>query len=238
MKNYRSSIPKDARERIVSTFSKSRQKHKAEYVLNGKVVGVRYFYETGELENEYALKDGLKNGIEYRSDVPGELLSAEPYAHGLPHGLARQWARDGTLIGTYRMKYGTGIDLWWQEHAESGRPYLSEARYLRSGTWHGFEWWLNENQRSVWSECHFQNSQKHGIERCWNHKGRLRRGCPKYWINDRRVTKREYLRESRNDVSLPPYRRIDNQPARNFPPEIKAVLHRGSTGAAQARSRH
>ena len=84
MKNYRSSIPKGARERIISTFSKSQRKHKAQYVFQGKVVGVRYFYETGELESEYALRDGLMHGIAYRSDVPGELLSAEPYAHGLP----------------------------------------------------------------------------------------------------------------------------------------------------------
>src|SRR5262245_3127212 len=99
MKNYRSSIPKDARERILSIFPKSRRKHKAEYVLEGKVVGVRHFHETGELEWEYGLKDGLTHGIMYRFDVPGELLSAEPWADGLPHGLAKQWTGDGTLIG-------------------------------------------------------------------------------------------------------------------------------------------
>lgn len=238
MKNYRSSIPKEAHERIISTFSKSRRKHKADYVLNGKVVGVRYFHETGQLESEYALKDGLMHGIAFRSDVPGELLSAEPYAHGLPHGVAKQWSADGTLVGTYRMTRGTGVDLWWAEHGESGESYLSEARYLRDGKLHGFEWWLNEDQRSVWSECHFQNSQKHGIERSWNQKGRLRRGHPKYWINDRCVTKRQYLRESGNDGSLPPYREIDNRPARDFPPEVKVIPRRAATLGVQARSRH
>jgi len=80
------------------------------------VVGVRYFHETGELETEYALRDGLMHGIAYRSDVPGEPLSAEPCAHGLPHGTAKQWSGDGKLIGTYTMKHGTGVDLWWTEN--------------------------------------------------------------------------------------------------------------------------
>ena len=226
MKNYRSSIPKGALEHIVSTFGTSRRRRKVEYVLDGKVVGVGYFHKTGELESEYALRDGLLHGIAYRSDVPGRLLSSEPYAHGLPHGTAKQWAGDGSLIGTYRMSRGTGVDLWWAEHGENGLPYLSEARYLRDGKLHGFEWWLNEDQKSVWSECHFQQSQKHGIERSWNQKGRLRRGYPRYWICDRRVTKRQYLRECGKDASLPRYREIDNQPARSFPPEVKVVRYR------------
>ena len=221
MKNYRSSIPKDARERVKSTFGTSRRKHEAEYFLNGKVVGVRSFYETGELEHEYALKDGLLHGVVYRSDVPGELLSAEPYVDGLPHGIAKQWSGRGTLIGTYKMTRGTGVDLWWGGNGESAGQYLSEARYLRDGKLHGFEWWLNEDQRSVWSERHYRNNQKRGIERSWNQNGRLKRGYPRYWVSDRRVTKRQYLRECRDDTSLPPFRETDNRPKRRFPPEVK-----------------
>ena len=222
MKNYRSSIPKRAIERVVSTCGSGR-KHKAEYILDGKVVGVRQFYETGELEHEYGLKDGLMHGNAYRSDVPGELLSAEPYVDGLPHGVAKQWSGDGKLIGTYTMKRGTGVDLWWAENGEGGIPYLSEARYLRNGKLHGFEWWLNDDQRSVWSERYFQNSQKHGIERSWNQRGRLNRGFPRYWIHDRRVTKPQYIRECEKDPSLPRYRQIDNRPTRTFPLGIKVT---------------
>jgi hypothetical protein len=36
------------------------------------------------------LKDGLIHGIAYRSDLPEELLSAEQYVNGLPHGVAKQ----------------------------------------------------------------------------------------------------------------------------------------------------
>jgi len=222
VKHYRPSIPKAARERVVATFIDGPWKYKAEYLLQGKVVGIRFFHRTGDVEYECPLRNGVKHGIEYRSDIPGKLLSAEPYLNGLPHGVARQWSDDGRLIGTYTMKHGTGLDLWWCGPGENRSSYLSEARYLKGGKRHGFEWWLNEDQRSVWEERHFQESQMHGIERSWNQRGSLRRGYPRYWVNNRRVDKRQYLRECAKDPSLPRFRHIDNRPQRNFPPEAQA----------------
>ena len=90
MKHYRSSIPAAARECIVATYVTGPQKYKVECILHGKVVGIRTFHETGELETERPLKNGVIHGIEYRSDTPGKLLSAETYSNGLPHGKARQ----------------------------------------------------------------------------------------------------------------------------------------------------
>ncbi len=159
--------------------------------MNGKVVGIRHFHETGELENECPLRNGLIHGITYRSDVPGELLSAAPYSNGLPHGTAKQWSSDGKLIGTYRMTHGTGVDLWWNPCFENGLSYLSEARYFKDGNPHGFEWWLNQDQRSVSSERHFQNGELHGIERLWNQQGGLRRSYPRYWVKGARMTRRQ-----------------------------------------------
>jgi hypothetical protein len=224
MKHYRSSIPQAARERVTATFVTCPQKYKVECVLNGKVVGIRYFHNTGELADESPLKNGLTHGTVYRSDVPGKLLSAAPYSHGLPHGTARQWSEDGKLIGAYTMRHGTGIDLWWCESFENGLPYLSEARYVKDGKWHGFDWWLNEDQKSVWEERHFRNGQIHGIERLWNWKGRLHRGYPRYWVNDLRMTKRQYLRARAKDPTLPPFRKTDNRPQRRFPAEVIANL--------------
>jgi hypothetical protein len=224
MKHYRSSIPKAARERVTATFVASPQKFKAECILNGKVVGIRHFHETGELEFECPLKNGLTHGIAYRSDIPGMLLSAEPYSNGLPHGRARQWSEDGKLIGSYIMRRGTGIDLWWCESFENGLPYLAEARYLKGGTRHGFEWWLNEDRKSAWRESHFRNGQMHGIERSWNCQGRLHRGYPRYWVNDVRMTKRQYLRACAKDPTLPSFRKTDNRPQRRFPAEVIANL--------------
>ena len=223
MKHYRSSIPEAARERVTATFVTGRLKYRVDCVFEGKVVGVRYFHETGELSFEYPLKKGLTHGIVYRSDIPGKLLSAEPYFNGRPHGTAKQWSDQGKLLGSYTMKHGSGIDLWWSQ-CEKGLRRLAEARYVRDGKWHGFEWWLNEDQRSVWEERHFWNNKMHGIERSWNPQGCLRRGYPKYWVEDGRTTKRRYIRACARNPALPPFREQDNRPQRRFPPEIRAHL--------------
>jgi hypothetical protein len=222
MRYYRSSIPKAAGERIVATFLDGPQKYKSRLTLNGELRGIRFFHETGELETERPLKNGKLHGVVYRSDEPGKLTSAEPYRNGLPHGTAKQWSDDGKLMGSYTMKHGTGIDLWWQEHG--GFVHLNEARYVRDGKWHGFEWWLAEGR--LFQERHFWNDELHGVERRWNSRGALHRGYPKYWIQNRGVNKRQYLRASASDPSLPPFRERDNRLRRSFPPEVAAHLAR------------
>jgi antitoxin component YwqK of YwqJK toxin-antitoxin module len=97
MKHYRSSIPKTARERVVATFISGPQKYKAEYRLNGKVVGVRYFEDTGELASEIPLRSGVRHGIVYYFDS-GSPSWAEPYLNGLAHGTSKQWSQDGKLL--------------------------------------------------------------------------------------------------------------------------------------------
>jgi antitoxin component YwqK of YwqJK toxin-antitoxin module len=221
VKNYRSSIPRNAKERITARHIKTRKKAKAEYWLRGKVVGVRFFDEAGGIQAENPRKHGLLHGTLYCFHSPAQLEFAESYAKGLAHGTARQWSEDGALLGTYTMKRGTGVDLWRQgSDWGHGLPYLSEARYLKDGKFHGFEWWINEDQRSVWQERHFKFDKLHGIERDWNSRGRLRRGFPRYWVNGARVVKRQCLRACVKDSSLPRFRKSDNRPERKFPPEI------------------
>ena len=153
----------------------------------------------------------------------GQLSSATNYIDGLEHGTAQQWAEDGTLVGSYTLDHGTGLDLWWDELW--GRHWrLSEARQLRNGERHGYEWWLGAEQSGVTRESHFAGGRAHGIQRDWNHAGRLRRGYPKYFINGQQVTKRQYLRATSQDASLPPFRAEDNHPQRQFPPEVAAAL--------------
>jgi hypothetical protein len=197
LKHYRSSIPKAARERVVATFVDGPEKYKVQCWLNGEVVGVRYFHKTGELEAEWPLKNGKTHGIVYRSDKPGKLLSADPCFDGKLHGKARQWSDDGKLIGTYTMRHGTGVDLWWQ-NSEHGVPHLAEARYLKDGFLHGFEWWWISPKLLI-QETHFWVGRRHGIERYWNLMGRLHRGYPRYWINNERVSKRQYTRACTTD---------------------------------------
>ena len=221
MKYYRSSIPKEAKEHILATHRAGPQKHKAEYVLGGKVVGIRQFDEKGFLQFECPLRDGITHGTLYHFE-DGRVMFTERYVDGLAHGTARQWSSDGELIGTYTMKRGTGLDLFRaKDNWGHGRVYLSEARYLKEGRWHGFEWWLNEDQKSVHDEHHFWENLQHGIQRSWNSKGLLRRGYPRYWVRNTRVTKRQYLSQCSHDSTLPPYRKQDDLPARTFPPEVR-----------------
>jgi len=221
MKHYRTSIPKCAKERVVETTAGSWPLTQAECLLRGKTVGKRFYNKNAQLEHEVPLKDGKRHGRVY--DFFDECVgSVEPFRNGLAHGLAKQWAADGELIGTYTMKHGTGLDLWRCKNKwGTGRVYLVEARYIKSGMWHGFEWWLNESQKSVHSERHFWDNYPHGIEREWNSTGRLKRGFPRYWIHGKRVTKRQYVRACLTDSTLPPFREKDNRPQREFPEEVR-----------------
>lgn len=228
---YRSSIPKAATEVVIGQHP-SGAKKRSQYYLGDELVGERQFHESGEPEGEWPQKDGRLHGTVYRWDEPGVLLSAEPYREGLPHGVAKQW-HGGQLIGTYTMKRGTGVDLWWQ--VWEGRVYLSEVHYMEHGLLHGFDWWLNEDQRSLWSESHFFRGQPHGIEREWNEQGKLSRGYPKYWVEGRQVNKRQYLAASKRDKTLPAFRSVDDSPRRRFPPEVAAAL--GSPPRIQKSSR-
>ncbi|HET6844185.1 MAG TPA: hypothetical protein VFK06_21270 [Candidatus Angelobacter sp.] len=221
MKHYRSSIPKEAKERVLAIHSAGPQKYKAEYILNGEVLGERQFDKNGLLEFERPLKNGVTHGSLYHFEN-GVVTFMEHYSNGFAHGTAKQWSDDGELIGTYTMKHGTGLDLWRVKNDwGDGRVYLSEARFVKDGKRHGFEWWLNEDQNSVHDEHHFWENLQHGIQRSWNSQGRLRRGYPRYWVRNTRVTKRKYLRECANDSNLPVYREQDNLPARKFSAEIR-----------------
>lgn len=219
---YRSSIPKSARERVVAYYPDG-AKQRAEYVMRGKVVGVRRFHKTGEPWSEIPLKDGVYHGTVYRWDIPGVLLSSEPFVNGLAHGLARQWSDDGKLIGSYEMKRGTGIDLWWGDC--DGKLSVSEVRYMKDGKRHGFEWWIGSDGKLT-EELHCQNGEPHGIERLWNAQGRLRRGYPRYYLHGERMNKRRHERACASDASLPKFREADNEPKRKFPPEVAKFFKR------------
>ena len=165
-------------------------KQAAEYVVGGEVVGTRHFYASGAVEAEQILRSGRQHGPMVEWYENGQAAWATTYVDGLEHGTARQWAADGTLVGEYRLEHGTGLDLWWTEDG-AGRWTLSESRYVKGGTRHGFEWLVNEDQVSVAGEGHYWEGQPHGILREWNAAGRLRRGFPQYWVQGVKVTKDE-----------------------------------------------
>ena len=138
------------------------------------------------------------------------------------HGTAVQWADDGTVIGTYEMRRGTGLDVWRCRSAD-GRVRVTEIHGMRDGKKHGFTWWIEDRTHPNHEE-HFWEGHLHGIERMWNENDRLCRGYPRYWIRDEQVRKRKYLRASAQDESLPEYRVADQLPTRRFPMGIRAIL--------------
>lgn len=195
----------------------------AECRLDKVVVGQRAYDEDGRLMRETPLKNGKKHGREYIWDESGFLESMEPYVDGKLHGLAKQYNRNGKIIGTYRFVHGTGFDIWRYER-EDGSIGISEIFTMQDGSLHGYEWWLRDDQHSIWHERHWQKGEFHGIERMWNREGKLKRGYPKYWIRGQAVDKRAYLRAAVQDKTLPMYKENDNRPQRKFPEEIESLV--------------
>src|SRR5271169_3651707 len=134
MKQMPPIIPLDSRERVIEGSSTG-QKMRAFYYRNGQKVGFRCWDNDGTLIRENGIKGDLMHGPFRTFDLDGRLSLQSFYHLGKEHGLARQYA-NGKLIGTYRMKHGTGVDLWY-----AFEGCLWEERYYQDGRRHGFERW-------------------------------------------------------------------------------------------------
>lgn len=235
-KRYQSDIPKNAKERITKRYP-SGEKQSSEYFLRGKHVGHRSWDDANgpfggdefippelRLHYEMPLRNGIPHGRHYYLER-GIVTFVEPYHNGRIHGTARQYDNDRSLMGTYRMVNGTGVDLWRNRHYDgSGEFFLAEVSPRRDGAPHGMGWWINDDQRTVYIEWNFCDGQLHGIHREWNG-SKLRRGYPKYFVHGKPMTKRQYIRACKGDQTLPPFREKDNKPQRTFPLAIAKHLN-------------
>jgi hypothetical protein len=214
--NYSASIPTRAIE-VVEAFFATGARKLAYYYLGEEKVGCRQWDEDGELIFECGMRGGVKHGREYCFDV-GQPYEMTPYRHGLIHGTGKQWAADGRLLVTYKLINGVGLDLWCGNDNDT----LSEEHYWPGDGERGYRRNWNDDEKTIWEEYCFSDNGHHGIWRQWNGKGRLRRGFPQFFVNNLRVTKRQYLKASKKDTTLLPYRLEEDQPNRKLPAEYLA----------------
>jgi antitoxin component YwqK of YwqJK toxin-antitoxin module len=177
-------IAPDAVEKIKDFWSAGVKKS-AFYFINGEKVGYRWWDKNQWLCMEYGIKNEHMHGLFRTWHDNGKLSEEGFYVDGKEHGITKQYDFDGNLIGTDKMHYGTGVDLWYSE-----KGILSEERYLKNGDRDGYERWWNGDNKRVSSENHFQAGVEHGIYRQWNHEGSLRRGFPQYYVNGQKVNKK------------------------------------------------
>jgi hypothetical protein len=224
--DYASDIPAEATEHETSPYRRKGHHiylRTVEYRLGADVVGVRQFDADGSIALEVPRRDGRVHGRAYEFHPSGVVSALERYAQGRLHGTCFQWDEEGRLLGRYVLRNGTGLDVW-RCRGPTGRVQTSEVRTLQDGLRHGFEWWLRGRRLS--SEAHFVAGKLHGIERSWTVKGKLEPGYPRYWVDDARVTKRQYLAAARRDRSLPPFRERDNRGGRSLPASVRKEIGR------------
>ncbi len=224
MRRPKSDIPDGVTERVIQEYKRNMgliSLEKRECISNGQLVGYRCYDDKGRLQIETPLRDGKKHGREIYWNEDGTLDLIEPHFEGKMHGTAKQY-HNGRVTGTYKMVHGTGYDVW-RDQIANGPLYVSEIHSMRNGSMHGFEWWLNEDHRSVHEEKHWYEGKLHGVARFWVG-NKLRRSYPKYWMQDEAVTQRQYVRAAQKDPTLPPFRVKDNSPRRDFPLEIRRLL--------------
>jgi hypothetical protein len=119
------------------------------------------------------------------------------------------------------MNNGTGVDLW---RNESGR--LQEEYHLLHGLWHGCERWWTGDDKTIHEERYWQRRRLHGIERKWDHTGRLTKGYPRFYVKGKRVNKAAYIAASTRSRTLPHLDTADHDPHRELPREYTCQVKR------------
>jgi hypothetical protein len=215
MRRTPSVVPRNAVPLVQDRHADGAQKS-AYYIVGRKIVAYCQWRDTGALELEYALRDGVKHGKEYHFYASGRLLFEETYVRGQRHGLGRQWSEQGELLIQWRLVRGVGHCLW----CDPQTGLLAEEHFRPPKRTYGYKRQWNADQRTVWQEYHFLLGRGyHGIWREWDGSGQLLSGFPRFFLRGRRVSKRHYLAACRTRRLLPPYCPEEDAPARALPAE-------------------
>jgi len=62
--------------------------------------------------------EGRIHGVLRRWHKNGVLALEQPHENGVAHGICRQWTEDGKLLGSFKIKHGTGIHRHWHDNGQ------------------------------------------------------------------------------------------------------------------------
>jgi hypothetical protein len=173
----------------------------------------------GRVMHEQPLdRQGRAHGIEIERDDAGAVVWSATWVHGTMHGPLIQFDGHGTPLLITQFVRGRGTDLWMT----CGR--ISEVRELLDGVRHGVERWGDPERPT--EEGYFAHGRRHGVFREWTSSGRLRRGFPRFYLDDARVTRRTYELALERDSSLRPYSAREDSNARAMPAAVREAIAR------------
>ena len=79
----------------------------------------RSHYPNGQLRWEGSFEGEHLNGPNKQWHENGMLASERFFdKKGLEHGIAKQWNKEGKLLGEYQMNHGTGVSKTWHENGQ------------------------------------------------------------------------------------------------------------------------
>lgn len=171
----------------------------------------------GRLLHEMPLDEkGERHGVEAQHDESGRVVWCAQWMHGAMHGPMMQFDERGRPILLTHFVRGKGTDLW----AECGK--VTEMREMADGKLHGLTRW-GDPRRPI-EEEYFFAGRRHGIFRRWQPTGELRKGFPRFYIKDNRVSRQVYQAAQAKDPSLPEYRLEDDLNLRVMPSVVAMAL--------------
>lgn len=185
-----------------------------EFAFRGMTAQVCWSCNGDILSELYFDCNGLKHGIEVSRYAGGAIEWQQRWRHGEMHGFALQYDDAGGVLFRSRFIRGAGLDIWVQN------GFVVETREMRDSLLHGFERW--GHPLLPYEERHYLLGKQAGVARRWLGT-RLEEGFPKYFVDDREVSARQYQRAQKVNGALPPVRSRDDQRERSLHPLLEGA---------------
>lgn len=102
----------------------------------------RSFFRHGQLREKTSIRGQVFHGTHRLWHHNGQLALEEHFQDGVLHGVGRQWNERGKLLGSFRLKHGTGVVRHWfddgrlqMEYTLVNGKFTGRSRvWLRDGT--------------------------------------------------------------------------------------------------------